>query len=82
MLGHTVPVAISAQYSQARRHRMQTEQEQPLEITTEHLKELFRRLPSALGVLEIILLEGENARLRAQVEAMSNEHHMERVNSL
>ena len=41
-----------------------------VQITTEHLQELFRRLPAAGEVMRMILLETENAALKARVEAL------------
>ena len=44
-----------------------------VQITTEHLQELFRRLPAANEVMRTILLESENAALKARVEALENQ---------
>jgi hypothetical protein len=41
-----------------------------VQITTEHLQELFRRLPAASEMMRMILLESENADLKARVEAL------------
>ena len=43
-----------------------------VQITTDHLQELFRRLPAANEVMRMILLETENAALKARVEALEN----------
>jgi uncharacterized membrane protein YgcG len=43
-----------------------------VQITPEHLQELFRRLPSAVEVMRMILLEAENAALKSRVEALEN----------
>ena len=41
-------------------------------ITNEMLQELFRRLPAANEVMRMILLETENAALKARVDALEN----------
>jgi len=41
-----------------------------VQITTEHLQELFRRLPAASEVMRTILLESENSALKRRLEAL------------
>lgn len=41
-----------------------------VQITTEHLQELFRRLPAASEVMRTILLESENSALKQRLEAL------------
>ena len=47
-----------------------TAKAESLEITNEHLQELFRRLPAAGEVMRTILLESENATLRERLAAL------------
>lgn len=46
--------------------------ENSVEITTAHLQELFRRLPAAAEVMRMIMLEAENASLKARIEALED----------
>lgn len=48
------------------------ETENSVEITTAHLQELFRRLPAAAEVMRMIMLEAENASLKARIEALED----------
>ena len=41
-----------------------------VQITAEHLQELFRRLPAANEVMRTILLESENSALKRRLEAL------------
>ena len=41
-----------------------------VQITTEHLQELFRRLPAASEVMRMILLESENNALKRRLEVL------------
>ena len=43
-----------------------------IQITTEHLQELFRRLPAASEVMRMILLEAENAALKQRIESLES----------
>ena len=45
--------------------------ENSVEITTAHLQALFRRLPAA-EVMRMIMLEAENASLKARIEALED----------
>ena len=41
-----------------------------MQITNEHLQELFRRMPAAAEVMRFILLEAENNRLKQRLGAL------------
>jgi len=43
-----------------------------VQITNEMLQELFRRLPSAGEVMRTIMLESENAALKARLAALES----------
>lgn len=50
-----------------------------VEITTEMLHELFRRMPAAGEMLRVIMLESENAALRGRLEALGGDSEVEAV---
>ena len=48
-----------------------------IQITNEHLQELFRRMPSAGEVMRTIMLESENAALKARLAALESTPELE-----
>ena len=46
--------------------------DQRVEITNEHLQELFRRMPAAGEVMRTILLESENKALKQRLAALES----------
>jgi len=43
-----------------------------IQITNEHLQELFRRLPAAGEIMRMILLEAENNALKQRLAALES----------